>query len=399
MLQIQHSAPSQITTESLRLEAVSLQFSKTLPPTLVDISLTLATGELLALLGPSGCGKTSLLRSIAGFLTPQSGHIVIADRTVFGPRQWIPPERRHVGMVFQDYALFPHLTVLQNIAFGLQSKSGSRSRISPFHCQRVEALLDLVGLDGYSNRFPHELSGGQQQRVALARALAPQPPLVLLDEPLSNLDSQIRLRLREQVQDILKLTGTAGIFVTHDQQEALAIADRVAVMQQGRLEQIGTPEEVYRHPASRFVAKFVTQANCLPAQRRGSGWVTEVGYFEVLPSQIIASDQVPTSNCAGELMIREEDWRLQPCASASVMVKARRFLGREYRYRLETRSGQPLYARTPADTDLKVGTPVQLSAHPAAISLFLEQSQRLKQPFFPNQKREVDEGVSTTPVL
>ena len=346
----------------LRLKGVTKQFSQMTTPAVAEVALTLLQGDLLGLLGPSGCGKTTLLRLIAGFEQPQVGTVEIAGRLVAGQGCWVPPEQRCLGMVFQDYALFPHLTVTENVAFGVRLSLGKErmgNMINPR--KNVALLIALVGLKGLENRYPHELSGGQQQRVALARALAPQPALILLDEPLSNLDVQVRLRLREEVREILKATGTSGIFVTHDQEEALSIADQIAVMRQGRLEQIGTPEEIYSNPASRFVAEFVTQANFLPAQRRGQVWKTEVGCFDVAVSHRTTEVVSLTDTNTGDLMIREEDLILKPAADAPVVIHSRRFLGREYRYCLQTPSGRELHARTTADTALPIGTRVQLA--------------------------------------
>jgi iron(III) transport system ATP-binding protein len=349
----------------LRLQGVTKQFAQTTTPAVAEVSLTLLQGDLLGLLGPSGCGKTTLLRLIAGFEQPQLGTVLIAGRQVAGQGCWLPPEQRCLGMVFQDYALFPHLTVAENVAFGLRVSGDAINRR-----EIVARLIALVGLEGLENRYPHELSGGQQQRVALARALAPQPALILLDEPLSNLDVQVRLRLREEVREILKATGTSGIFVTHDQEEALSIADRVAVMRQGRLEQVGTPEEIYCNPASRFVAEFVTQANFLPAQRRGQLWKTEVGYFDVPSSNCVPLAEIPSGLDMGDLMIREEDLILKPAADALVVIRTRRFLGREYRYCLQTPSGKELHARTTAETVLPVGTRVKLAAADQSVRVF-----------------------------
>ncbi|WP_243147600.1 ABC transporter ATP-binding protein [Scytonema sp. UIC 10036] len=327
-------------------------------PAVDGVTLALTSSEVLGLLGPSGCGKTTLLRIIAGFECPQSGTVEIAERLVAGNGKWIPPENRHLGMVFQDYALFPHLSVMENIAFGLRYAKDRR--------ERVAELLALVRLTGLENRYPHELSGGQQQRVALARALAPQPKLLLLDEPLSNLDVQVRLRLREEVLGILKSKGISGIFVTHDKQEALAIADRVAIMHQGKLEQIGTPEEVYTQPSSRFVAEFVTQANFLSATRKENFWETEIGCFAVHS----LSCSLHSSQHKGDLMIPEEDIILQPDRDGSVAIETRCFTGREYRYCLRTLSGKKLYARTPATVALAIGTRVQLSVAEQALRFF-----------------------------
>ncbi len=357
----------------LHLEGLTKQFSKTTIPAVEAVTLTLPKGDLLGLLGPSGCGKTTLLRLIAGFEQPQAGTIEIAERNVASGGYWVAPEQRDVGMVFQDYALFPHLTVAKNVAFGLRNLGKQqRNDIK----KSTAEVIALVGLEGLENRYPHELSGGQQQRVALARALAPQPALVLLDEPLSNLDVQVRLRLRQEVRDILKTTGTSGVFVTHDQEEALSISDWVAVMRQGRLEQFGTPEEVYREPASRFVAEFVTQANFIPAQRRADRWETEVGCFDVQNQKSEGQGfrgsgvMSPEPFDRGELMIRQEDLILKPDDDATVVIRDRRFLGREHCYCLLTPSGQELQARTTSSTVLPVGTKVHLSVADQALRVF-----------------------------
>jgi iron(III) transport system ATP-binding protein len=323
----------------LQLDGVSKWFGESQAVT--EVSLSLPQG-ILALLGSSGCGKTTLLRLIAGFEQPQAGSIEIAGRKVASVNSWIPPEQRRLGMVFQDYALFPHLTVAENVAFGLKKQAR----------EAAKRLIELVGLTGLETRYPYQLSGGQQQRVALARALAPQPPLVLLDEPLSNLDVQVRLRLREEIRDILKETKTSAVFVTHDQEEALAIADFVAVMSKGKLEQIGTPQEVYTQPSSRFVAEFVTGANFIPASRQGELWATEVGCFAAAD---IGEKQA-------DIMIREEDLLIEPTESeAAAVIHNRRFLGREYRYCLLTPSGKELHARTAISQVLPVGAKVKLN--------------------------------------
>lgn len=330
----------------LHLQNVTKQFAETTFPAVDNVSLTLQQGDILGLLGPSGCGKTTLLRMIAGFERSQAGEIKIGEQVVCDRSTCIPAEQRDIGVVFQDYALFPHLNVAENVAFGL--KNFSRQQIQ----KRIAEVITLVRLEGLEKRYPYELSGGQQQRVALARALAPQPQLMLLDEPLSNLDIQVRLRLREEIRDILKAAGTSAIFVTHDQEEALAISDIVGVMRQGYLEQIGTPEEIYTHPASRFVAEFVTQANFLPARRQGNLWETEIGSFKLTANH---------TEDTGEIMIRQEDFILKPSTDAPVVVRTRRFLGREYQYCLQTPSGKELHARTLKDMVLPVGTRVQIS--------------------------------------
>lgn len=352
----------------LHLENVKKQFPGTKEPAVAGVTLTLLQGDVLGLLGPSGCGKTTLLRLIAGFEQPQAGTVELAGRVVAGPNRWIAPEQRSIGMVFQDFALFPHLTVIQNVNFGLQNLGKKRTEVQ----ERAVEAIALVGLKGLESRYPYELSGGQQQRVALARALAPRPNLILLDEPLSSLDVQVRLYLRQEVRDILKSTGTSGVFVTHDQEEALSISDQVVVMRQGHVEQIGTPEMIYQEPASRFVAEFVTQANFLPAQRQGQVWQTEVGSFsadEVKQSSGTRNGLQPEVS-TGEVMIRQEDVLLQPHVDGVVLIRDRQFLGREYRYYLQTPSGQELQARTSTSTVLPVGTKVRLSVTQQALNFF-----------------------------
>lgn len=347
----------------LHLEKVSKRYARTATPAVNEVTLTLQSGDLLGLLGPSGCGKTTLLRIIAGFERQFSGKIAISGHTVASSNVWIPPEQRHVGMVFQDYALFPHLTVAKNIAFGLKKKT----RLGATEVRkRVQTVLALVGLEGLEERYPHQLSGGQQQRIALARALAPRPALVLLDEPLSNLDVQVRLRLRQELREILKAAGTSAIFVTHDQQEALSISDRVAVMCQGSLQQLGTPEEIYSEPASRFVAEFVTQANFLPAQRRGRIWQTEIGSFQL---EAVAEDEILQGEQA-DLMLTQEDLTLHPDDGGNAVIRDRQFLGCEYRYRLQTASGRELVARPRTRRALAVGTRVKVGVNPQSLRLF-----------------------------
>jgi iron(III) transport system ATP-binding protein len=255
--------------------------------------------------------------------------------------------------------------VAQNVAFGLRNRLWLR-RFTPQKIQQLTAeALALVCLTGFEQRYPHELSGGQQQRVALARALAPQPAILLLDEPLSNLDVHVRLHLREEVRRILKQTQTTAIFVTHDQEEALAVSDLLGVMAQGRLEQLDTPEAIYQRPASRFVAEFVTQSNFLPAQRQGQGWLTEVGYFEAdLPNQATELRNV-------DLMIRPENLLLEPDESGLVTIRDRHFLGREHRYCLLSPSGQELHAHLATDTTpLAVGSRVKLSVVAGGVQVF-----------------------------
>ncbi len=239
---------------------------------LLDVSLDIAAGSSLALLGPSGCGKTTLLRSIAGLERPGSGTITIDGDVVAGPSVWVPAERRRVGMVFQDWALFPHLSVAKNVAYGLE-RTGREDRVA--------AGLALVGLADLGDRMPATLSGGQQQRVALARALAPRPRVLLLDEPFSNLDTGLRAEVRAEVHRLLLDVGITAVFVTHDQEEAFVLGDRVAVMNQGRIVQVDTPHNLYAAPSSRWVAEFVGEASLFACSATGDKASTPFGQLEL----------------------------------------------------------------------------------------------------------------------
>ena len=236
------------------------------------VTLQVARGELFAVLGPSGCGKTTLLRLIAGFEAPDEGGVAIGGREMAGARTWVPPERRRIGMVFQDYALFPHLSVERNVAFGLPRRGWREPTLR---------ALELVGLQHKAARFPHELSGGERQRVALARALAPEPEVVLLDEPFSSLDATLRAGLRREVELILREAEASAVFVTHDQEEALSLADRIAVMREGRVVQVGTPQEVYYGPQERWTAQFVGEVNLLHGVAGEDEVDTELGVFDL----------------------------------------------------------------------------------------------------------------------
>ncbi len=312
---------------------------------LSDFSLQLVQGEIACLLGPSGCGKTTALRAIAGFQPLQSGRIWLMQQEVSSARHHLPPERRHIGMVFQDYALFPHLTVEQNIGFGLH-RLPRREREA-----RVAQMLSLVGLEALAARAPHELSGGQQQRVALARALAPQPSLLLMDEPFSNLDVTLRERLAIEVRDLLKATGTTAVIVTHDQHEAFAVADRVAVLAEGCLQQWGTPMDLYHRPANRFVAGFIGEGMMLRGQTDGDGQVlTELGTFR--------PDQLPLGMVAGQpldLLVRPDDILHDDASPLQAHVVAKAFRGAEFMYTLALPSGQQLLSLVPSHHDHAIG--------------------------------------------
>lgn len=313
-------------------------------------SLTLDQGETLALLGPSGCGKTTTLRLIAGFEVPDSGEVRIGDTVVSAPGRWLPPERRGVGVVFQDYALFPHLDVWQNVAFGLHRLSKEKRG------QRVQEILALVDLVKVADRYPHELSGGQQQRVALARALAPMPLVVLLDEPFSNLHADLRAQMRHEVKRILRASGSTAIIVTHDQEEALTLGDRVAVLQEGQLQQVGPPEQIFHRPATRFVAEFLGIADFLPGELIRQGIRTELGLV-----------RQPVAEGVGrrvDVMVRPHDVVLYPDPGGSSVVVGRRFRGAEYLYTAQLSSGLIVHSTQPHIVNLPIGSRVHVVAEP-----------------------------------
>lgn len=321
-----------------------------------DISFELSDGEILALVGPSGCGKTTTLRIIAGLERPDSGIVRLNDRVVASGTVFVPPEKRGVGMVFQDHALFPHLTVSENIAFGLRGQSTEQAR------QTVGEMLHLVGLLPLAKRYPHALSGGERQRVALARALAPRPVLVLMDEPFSSLDADLRLEMREHVRRILKSMQATVVFVTHDQDEALYMGDRLAVLQSGQLEQIGTPEEIFHESNTRFVAEFMGDSDFLRGKITRVGIQTEIG----LVNQVV---DLPISTLV-EIAIRADDIGFQMDGSGNSVIVERFFRGAFNLYRLRLDSGQTLHASADHTQILPVGARVRafISAeHPLTI--------------------------------
>ena len=335
-----------MSTTPLVLENVTRRFSPELPPVIDHLNLTLQEGELLTLLGPSGCGKTTALRLIAGLDTPDEGRIYVAGREVTHP--FVPPEKRGVGLVFQDYALFPHLNVLQNVLFGL--KHLPRAQRLP----RARETLALVGLTVFEGRAPHQLSGGQQQRVALARALAPRPALLLLDEPFSNLDAQLRHATRQDVRNILRQSRTAAILVTHDQEEALAFSDRVALMRNGNIEQIGPPTHVYGQPETAFVASFLGRSNLISGTAHAQQAQTILG---PVPLNEPASGPVMLS-------VRPEQLTFHPNGTPAT-VKAREFGGRDTLYHLQL-GDQELLMYTNDVQDHSEGQTVNIAVEGAA---------------------------------
>jgi len=335
---------------AVRLEGVEKAYGRT--RAVAGLDLDLAEGEIAAVLGPSGCGKTTLLRLIAGFERPDAGTIVLAGERVAGPGCWTPPETRRVGMVFQDYALFPHLKVRANVAFGLARRSREEREAL------TQRTLELVGLQHKDDRFPHELSGGERQRVALARALAPEPAIVLLDEPFSSLDATLRGSLRREVELILRDAGATALLVTHDQEEALALADRLAVMRDGELVQVGPPEEVYARPAARWTAQFVGEVNVLAGIARGTGVETELGTLDLAGP---ASGRV-------HVALRPEQLELLAGHGPNAEVVDREFRGHDVLYRLRHEAGRTLVVQLPSLTLFEVGQRVFVCPVPSVVA-------------------------------
>ena len=355
----------------LRLEAVSKRFAqdgREGPAAVDDVSLTVEPGELLTLLGPSGCGKTTTLRMVAGFEQPDAGRVYVGEQDVTDLMVY----RRSIGFVFQNYALFPHLTVFENVAYGLRVRRLSRAEIRA----RVGQVLELVGLPGYEGRFPNQLSGGEQQRVAVARAVVVEPQLLLFDEPLSNLDAKLRVQMRAELSRLQKQLAITTVYVTHDQEEAMAISDRIAVMRQGRIAQTGTAEELYGAPRSAFVAQFIGRVNLVEVRVLGAtnGRVS----VELWGATV----DVPTDDrySIGQrllLVLRPEALSLAPESVATVagevrvpgVVRSRTFLGEKVEYIVEA-AGELLQAVTYDPTRrgiVPVGARVGVSCDPAAI--------------------------------
>jgi iron(III) transport system ATP-binding protein len=312
--------------------------------------LCVERGEVVALLGPSGCGKTTLLRLIAGFETPDAGTIELNRRPVAGAGVWVQPERRKVGMVFQDYALFPHLTVAENVGFGLPRRE---------RAARVPALLAVVDLCGLGDRYPHELSGGQQQRVALARALAPRPELVLLDEPWSNIDPHLRSSMRDELARVLRSIGVTVVLVTHDREEAFSLADRIALMRNGAVVQEGSAEELYLAPATRWAAEFVGAGNFLPGRLANGVVETPLGRF---PAHETGEGDV-------EVLIRPELLELEPHPEGAGEVVGREFRGHDVFYRVLL-DGVELVSQRPSNEQVALGSRVRVRPHASHVPLF-----------------------------
>ncbi|MCW5657305.1 MAG: ABC transporter ATP-binding protein [Burkholderiaceae bacterium] len=310
--------------------------------------LAVAAGELVALLGPSGCGKTTVLRMVAGLEPPDAGRIRIdgADVTALAPSE------RPVSLVFQNYALFPHLSVLDNVAFGLRASGQSAERAR----EQAHAALELVELDGVTDRATHALSGGQQQRVALARALALEPAVLLFDEPLSNLDEALRRQVREQIRTLQRRLGLTVLYVTHDQAEAMAVSDRVVVMNEGRVAQVGRPRELYEHPASPFVAGFMGEGRLIDAQVGDDGLLRIAGTLVVPSGRALAPGTV-------QVMVRPHGWRIEPASSRGLPARVLRsaYLGRGIETTVLCALGEVLVVSAGARRTYEIGAPASLT--------------------------------------
>jgi iron(III) transport system ATP-binding protein len=334
---------------SLHIRGARKAFGKV--PALDGVDMIVPTGALVAVLGPSGCGKTTLLRCVAGFERLDAGEVRVGDRTVAGPGVHLPPDRRRAAVVPQDGALFPHLSVAENVAYGLDRAARRSSRIAE--------TLALVGLEGYGRRMPHQLSGGQQQRVAVARALAPRPPLVLLDEPFSALDAGLRAELRRDVQAALRADGATAVLVTHDQAEALSMADEVAVMRAGRIVQSGPPTDVYRTPADLWVAGFVGEAVLMPA-------ATEAGLAHTPLGQVPVAGA--TNSGSVTVFLRPEQLQIMPPGApdgVAATVLRRDFHGHDALVLLALEDGQRVSARVfgPGEATVAIGERVTVRVH------------------------------------
>lgn len=327
---------------ALSIHELSILYPGSSYPAVKNVSFELEQGEIACLLGPSGCGKTTLLRAIAGFLMPTQGSILLKGEKASEPGRVRSPENRNVGVVFQDYALFPHLTVRKNIEFGLHKRSELEKR------NRSGELLALIGLQTLADRYPHELSGGQQQRVALARALAPKPTLILLDEPFSNLDVELKERLTFEVREILKAENMSAILVTHDQHEAFSMADRIGVMHAGELQQWGSSYNLYHQPNSRMVADFIGQGVFLPGKKTEHGLQIELAHLRMTEDQLPKNDEF-------DVLIRPDDIIHDDASPMLAKVVRKSFRGADFLYTLELESGVRVLALVPSHHNHAIG--------------------------------------------
>jgi len=339
----------------LSVDSLVKRFSAHGPPVVNDLTFEVEEGEILALLGPSGCGKTTILRLIAGLERPDRGEVMLKGKQIAGPGKHVPPERRGVGIVFQNYALFPHLNVEDNITFGLRSLPVAERK------DRCRRATDLLSLTGYEKRRPQQLSGGQQQRVALARTLATSPDVILLDEPFSNLDALLRQTTRQEIRDILKRTGITAILVTHDQEEALSIADRVAVIWNGQIEQVGTPEHVYYEPRTLFVAQFLGRTNLMLSIAEGRSAATPIGR--------VSLNRPAQGNVL--LSLRPEHLTLErasPSGEYTGRILGREFKGHDITFRVDV-GGSDYLVHMPGPVSYSPGDDVTVRATEPAVVL------------------------------
>ena len=337
-------------TNLLELENIQCKYNNLV--VVKGLSFKLAKGDIACLLGPSGCGKSTILRAIAGFEELHQGSITLNGHEIANPNKSLAPEKRKIGMVFQDYALFPHLTIEENIEFGLKLNKVDRKN-------KVSEMVQLVDLEGYEHRYPHELSGGQQQRVALARALAPEPSLLLLDEPFSNLDAELRNRLSLDIRNILKSLGISAILVTHDQKEAFAMSDQIGVIDRGRVQQWGKPYELYHEPSNHFVACFIGQGSFV----KGESLTKDTFSSELGVIQGNRAYNWPEKTKV-EILIRPDDVVYQSNARLEAEVTAKIFAGTSTQYQLRLKSGTHVEALFPSHQDFSIGQiiPINIDA-------------------------------------
>lgn len=349
----------------LQVDKVSVAYGRN---TVVDdVSFALKEGEIGCLLGPSGCGKTTLLRAIAGFEPVSKGAVHIGGKAVSNPRKTVPPEKREVGMVFQDFALFPHLTIADNIGFGIRQSSRKEQK------GRVKELLELIGLSGFGKRYPHELSGGQQQRIALARALAPRPQLLLLDEPFSSMDVELRQVLAAEVRRILKKENITAILVTHDQNEAFATADMIGVLHQGRLQQWDTGYNLYHQPQTQSVADFIGQGVFI------DGTVLEGQMVET--ELVTIEGNVPRGckpGCKVKVLVRPDDIIHDDCSPRTAVIKKRDFRGASYLYTLQLASGTEILSMVHSHHDHAIGEQLGIALEIDHLVVFPQKPEQLQ---------------------
>lgn len=349
----------------LKVHQVSIAYGKNV--VVKDVSLQLNEGEIGCLLGLSGCGKTSLLRAIAGFEKVQTGSISLKQRIISSDSTCVPPEKRNMGMVFQDFALFPHLTVADNIAFGIRHLKRSEQK------QRTQQLLKLVSLQGFEQRYPHELSGGQQQRIALIRALAPRPDLLLLDEPFSSMDVELREALAQEVRAILKQENTTAMLVTHDQNEAFAVADYIGVIDQGKLRQWADDYTLYHQPATPFIANFIGQGTFIEGE--------VLNEHDIQTGLSILKGKVPhgcRSGCKVKVFIRPDDIVLDSNAPLKVTITDRAFRGADFLYTLQLGDGSILFTLEHSHHRHEIGEQVGIALELDHVVVFAKDDARYK---------------------